>query len=465
MSKVDILRLDSVTTNDTRATALINTNFQNIQNVIETLLSRTGIEPNYMDAVLDMNSYRIINTATPTDDFDVVNLKYLKDYTGNIENLVSTAIAAAETASSKAVEASNSAENAAIVSSIAVDAAIRAETAAEILEDANFAVDLSYSDNTLQLIDQDGNSLGTAQTIDSLPDQEGNSGKFLTTDGTDASWDNIPTYTGGTGISISSGEISIEDPVLINTSSAEGSLSVAGSASSYTTATNVGYSSTASAQSATAYGNFAAATGFGCTAIGMASEGDGSRAVALGYNAHATDTGAVQIGGGTNTEASTVKIGDNVNNWKVFDINTGYFESDRIETFSGTDGVDAGTKGLVVSPAITDLNKCLKGDGSWGASMGVPSSSYDELVLGATGTQYDAPANGWFVLTKNPSSAGQVLALANVSNAIQTAIYSNGSTGTYSVFIPVKKGDKALVGYTFGGSTGTFRFVYAEDDK
>ena len=45
MSKVDILRLDSVTTNDTKATALINTNFQNIQNVIETLLSRTGTTP------------------------------------------------------------------------------------------------------------------------------------------------------------------------------------------------------------------------------------------------------------------------------------------------------------------------------------------------------------------------------------------------------------------------------------
>ena len=56
MSKVDIFRLDSVTTNDTRATALINTNFQNIQTVIDTLLSRTNETPNYMDTVLDMNS-------------------------------------------------------------------------------------------------------------------------------------------------------------------------------------------------------------------------------------------------------------------------------------------------------------------------------------------------------------------------------------------------------------------------
>lgn len=53
--------------------------------------------------------------------------------------------------------------------------------------------------------------------IDSLPDQTGQSGKFLTTDGTDASWGAVPApagvYTednlvGGTGISIDSGTIS-----------------------------------------------------------------------------------------------------------------------------------------------------------------------------------------------------------------------------------------------------------------
>lgn len=122
MSKVDILRLDSVTTNDTKATTTINTNFQNIQSVIETLLSRTGVTPNYMDAVLDMNSYRIINTAMPTEDFDVVNLKYLRDYVGNLETLVSQTTEAAQAALDQAQNAAGSSNIAASAAQTALEA-------------------------------------------------------------------------------------------------------------------------------------------------------------------------------------------------------------------------------------------------------------------------------------------------------------------------------------------------------
>lgn len=134
MSKVDILRLDSVTTNDTKATALINTNFQNIQNVIETLLSRTGVTPNYMDAVLDMNSYRIINTAMPTEDFDVVNLKYLRDYVGNLETLVSDATEAAQAALAQAQNAASSSNIAASAAQTALEARDAATNAAITVE-------------------------------------------------------------------------------------------------------------------------------------------------------------------------------------------------------------------------------------------------------------------------------------------------------------------------------------------
>lgn len=165
MSKVDILRLDSVTTNDTKATALINTNFQNIQSVIETLLSRTGVTPNYMDAVLDMNSYRIINTAVPIEDFDVVNLKYLKDYVGNLESLVSQATEASQAALAQA-------QNAASSSGSAASAAIRAESAkdlavaaAETFANSHYATNLQYSNNFLQLLDQHGDALGNAVEI------------------------------------------------------------------------------------------------------------------------------------------------------------------------------------------------------------------------------------------------------------------------------------------------------------
>ena len=57
--KVQIKRLDSVTHNDTTATKLINDNFKAIQDEIELQLSRDGKEPNFMNANLDMNSYKI----------------------------------------------------------------------------------------------------------------------------------------------------------------------------------------------------------------------------------------------------------------------------------------------------------------------------------------------------------------------------------------------------------------------
>lgn len=140
MSKVDILRLDSVTTNDTKATATINTNFANIQAVIEKLLSRDGTVPNYMDAVLDMNSYRIINTAAPVDDFDVINKAYLNAFVGDLQSQVAAAEAAAQAVSEKVSAAAAAATRSATFAQNALESAIDAQQSAfDAAEDARAA--------------------------------------------------------------------------------------------------------------------------------------------------------------------------------------------------------------------------------------------------------------------------------------------------------------------------------------
>ena len=289
MSKVDIKRLDSVTANDTTATALINQNFQNIQAAIENTISRDGSVPNYLTAVLDMNSNRIINTADPVNDLDVVNKAYLNSFIGDIQQQVNEVQDAAQAALEKAQNAASSATSAAVDAAsaqesarqAAEDAATSAQAATDIegyLQDPNlvavgtdlrkgddsliaqavdaagvilnttYAINLSFSSYKLQLLDQDGNALGnqitfakvastgayndlsgkpTIPTVNnatitftqggvtkgyftlnqssnktieldaggggsSLPDQTGNAGKFLTTDGTDASWESLP---------------------------------------------------------------------------------------------------------------------------------------------------------------------------------------------------------------------------------------------------------------------------------
>lgn len=142
MSKVDIKRLDSVTKNDTAATEQINDNFKALQAAIENTVSRDGTVPNYMDADLDLNSYRIINAAAPVEGKDVVTLEYFEEKAGG-------AVEAAAEASASASKAASSAQSALVASNNAIGQLAQAEgllTATKQFvdiakEDINTAVD------------------------------------------------------------------------------------------------------------------------------------------------------------------------------------------------------------------------------------------------------------------------------------------------------------------------------------
>ena len=121
MSKVDIKRLDSVTKNDTTATEQINDNFQALQAAIENTVSRDGTVPNYMDADLDLNSYRIINAGAPVEGKDVVTLEYFEEKAGG-------AIEAAAEAKASASKAASSAQSALVASNNAIGQLAQAES-------------------------------------------------------------------------------------------------------------------------------------------------------------------------------------------------------------------------------------------------------------------------------------------------------------------------------------------------
>lgn len=138
MTKVEIKRLDSVTANDTTATLLINDNFKAIQDALENTLSRDGTTPNFMDANLDLNSYKIINSGEATDDNDVVTLKLVKDAIG-------TATESAEAAANSAKQAASSAQSAQVSATNAIIATRNAEETivqvTELLEETQTYVD------------------------------------------------------------------------------------------------------------------------------------------------------------------------------------------------------------------------------------------------------------------------------------------------------------------------------------
>ena len=70
--------------------------------------------------------------------------------------------------------------------------------------------------NANKFLTTDGNNVSWA-TVDALPSQSGQSGKYLTTNGTAASWASLPTYSSGTGISVSGTTINHSNSVTAGT--------------------------------------------------------------------------------------------------------------------------------------------------------------------------------------------------------------------------------------------------------
>ena len=85
------------------------------------------------------------------------------------------------------------------------------------------------------------------------------------------------------------------------------------------------------------------------------------------------------------------------------------------------------------------------------------------MTLGASGTQYTAPANGWIYLAKKATEAGQYIYMG-IEGIVAVELHSS-STEYLQAFIPCKKGKTIDVTYTAGGDTVYFRFIYDEGAK
>lgn len=105
------------------------------------------------------------------------------------------------------------------------------------------------------------------------------------------------------------------------------------------------------------------------------------------------------------------------------------------------------------------------------SSWGMPSGRYIDLTLGATGTEYTAPANGW-VVWHRMASVGQDIHLSNLTSTGDTkclSMYPYASiAGKLEAYIPVKKGDRFRTGYSANASDSNnvncFRFIYAQGE-
>ena len=157
-----------------------------------------------------------------------------------------------------------------------------------------------------------GNVNITADNV--LPSQTGNSGKYLTTNGSTASWASVPSVTvdqtyDGTSANAQSGVAIAGAGFLQNSGSGTNSLALLG----------------------TATGN----RGIG---LGQASEGTGAYSSGIGAGAKATANYSIQIGYGTNSTASSLFVGFNASssanrtNWELLDGTTGLIPDSRLSS-------------------------------------------------------------------------------------------------------------------------------------
>lgn len=99
-------------------------------------------------------------------------------------------------------------------------------------------------------------------------------------------------------------------------------------------------------------------------------------------------------------------------------------------------------------------------------SASFPSNRFIDLTLGASGSTYTAPANGWFSVGGNDLETGNDFKYVMRIESTRFGVSStnpSGTTGWLAGVLPVKKGDTVNIYYSGLTSTGVFfKFVYAE---
>ena len=97
------------------------------------------------------------------------------------------------------------------------------------------------------------------------------------------------------------------------------------------------------------------------------------------------------------------------------------------------------------------------------SGFGFPSNNYDDLELGASGTQYTAPANGWVYIGGIGPSFVDIA--ASGTNTGYGYCYSSRSDKFVRALLPVVKGKVFQVFYdnSFTSDFG-FGFIYAEGE-
>jgi hypothetical protein len=169
----------------------------------------------------------------------------------------------------------------------------------------------------------------------------------------------------------------------------------------------------------------------------------------------------------------SLSTGTQSNNW-FFDENANYWMHNGNKSYNWVDFAHSAVN--TNSPfAITSFSPKLpfqavdRNDSSWVAAQAMPSGKYVDLTLGASGSSYTAPANGYFVLNKASTAAKQYVALHvkddNGNDLLSYQLSATAENHFLGFCQPVMKGHRLVLTYKIDGTTYFFRFIYAEGEK
>ena len=97
-------------------------------------------------------------------------------------------------------------------------------------------------------------------------------------------------------------------------------------------------------------------------------------------------------------------------------------------------------------------------DSSTISGWSMPGDRYVDLTLGASGSTYTAPANGFVTISKSTNGTNQYL---YIHGKLWVQGSANPSSYSLELFCPVNKGEQFIIAYNAGGAVNRFRFYYA----
>ena len=134
--------------------------------------------------------------------------------------------------------------------------------------------------------------------------------------------------------------------------------------------------------------------------------------------------------------------------------------------YTFTDGVITEWKPhFIDSVANSNMSNISNAGKSFIASMGMPSSKYENWTLGASGTTYIAPSNGYMLLRRVSTGVGQyVVGMDTNKNNYYDIGWSSANGQNLCAIVPCLKG--AIIQFDYSAPTAVqFRFIYAEGEN